>query len=279
MAYLGTQGLSVSTIESYLAALRYFRVLSDPSSTLPSFHSPHMKILLRGVKRLQNHPEGARQRLPITISLMDRIKAHLAQNPLSFNNRMIWAACCTGFFGFLRCAEFLLPDNATFDPHLHLTVGDIQLVQSVSPPYFRITIKQSKTDQFGHGSQVALGLTEGDICPVAALLDYLAVRGEEAGPLFIQHNKQPLRRAYFVQQVQAALTAQGLQGSKFNGHSFRIGAASSASAGGVPDSTIKTLGRWRSFAYQGYIRPSEPELARVSSQLTIFNQLYQAPNQ
>ena len=268
VAYLGAQRLSLSTIESYLAALRYFRILLDPSCTNPTFYSPHMKILLRGVRRMQTGPDGARQRLPITISLMRRIKAYLAQSPLSFNNRMIWAACCTGFFGFLRCAEFLVPDNASFDPSRHPTVGDVQLVQSTSLLLCRVMIKQSKTDQYGQGSQVVLGSTDQDICPVSAMIDYLTERGNQDGPLFITQERQPLRRSYFVQQVQTALSVQGLQGSKFNGHSFRIGAATSASTVGVPESTIKILGRWQSFAYQRYIRPSELELAKVSSQLT-----------
>ena len=60
VAYLGAEGLAVSTIESYLAALRYFRILADHSCTLPSFYTPHMKLLLRGVQRLQASPSSAR---------------------------------------------------------------------------------------------------------------------------------------------------------------------------------------------------------------------------
>ena len=50
VAFLGSEGLAVSTIESYLAALRHYRVVNDPSNMAPSFHSPHMSVLLRGIR-------------------------------------------------------------------------------------------------------------------------------------------------------------------------------------------------------------------------------------
>ena len=40
IAFLGNQSLAGSTIESYIAALRFLRVLSDPSCLAPSFHTP-----------------------------------------------------------------------------------------------------------------------------------------------------------------------------------------------------------------------------------------------
>ena len=99
VAYLGSEGLSVSTIESYLAALRHFRVVSDPDCPFPSLHSPYMKILLRGIKHTQVQPTSARVRLPITASLMRRIKAQLSLPPTSCLKVLIWAACSVGFFG------------------------------------------------------------------------------------------------------------------------------------------------------------------------------------
>ena len=62
---------------------------------------------------------------------------------------MSWAACCPGFFGFLRAGEFTV--NPTFDPSIHLTVQDLQVDAEVNPSSLRVCIKSSKTDPFRQG--------------------------------------------------------------------------------------------------------------------------------
>ena len=80
-------------------------------------------------------------------------------------------------------------------------------------------------------------------------------------------NGTPLHRQAFVKAVQVALHEASVDGSLFNGHSFRIGASTAAGAAGVAETTIKALGRWSSLAYQGYIWPSPQDLALISKKL------------
>ena len=64
-----------------------------------------------------------------------------------------------------------------------------------------------------------------------------------------------------MKELQSALQSRGIAASAYAGHSFRIGAAAAARdlACGIPDSLIKTLGRWESAAYMVYIRiPHSP---------------------
>ena len=70
-----------------------------------------------------------------------------------------------------------------------------------------------------------------------------------------------LLRASFVNRVQKALKESGIDADKFSGHSFRIGAASTAAARGVEDSLIKMLGRWESSAHLLYIQVPRERLA------------------
>ena len=100
-----------------------------------------MKILLWGVKRIQAQATSARVQLPITASLMRRIKAQLSLPPTSFLKVHIWAACSMGFFGFLRAGEFLVLDGVQFDPSRHLSLADIVLDTSVPRWRFLVTIK------------------------------------------------------------------------------------------------------------------------------------------
>ena len=97
VAFLGVQGLSISTIESHLSALRHFHLLANPNSSSPSFHSPFMSLLLCSIKRANLYRQRV-VRLPITIILMGKIKAVLAAHPDSYLHTLLWAACYTGFF-------------------------------------------------------------------------------------------------------------------------------------------------------------------------------------
>jgi len=133
----------------------------------------------------------------------------------------------------------------------------------------KVTIKQSKTDPFRKGVDHYLGATNGMLCPVKTLLPFLAIRpGWANSPLFIFKDGHPLTRQRFCNILSISLSQLGYDSALYNTCSFRIGAATTTSQANIPDSSIQMLGRWKSNAYQAYIKTPPQELAWFSVYLT-----------
>ena len=95
----------------------------------------------------------------------------------------------------------------------------------------------------------------------------MVARGQGSGPFFRFENGTPLTRMKFVDKVKEALSLAGVDCTAYSGHSFRIGAATTAAKRGISDATIKMLGRWKSSAYQVYIKMPREQLVSYSSRL------------
>ena len=262
VAYLFSQRLSVGAVRLYLSALRYVQIIRggcDPSlSSLVRLH-----YVLRGMSRSQ--PKGSRPaRLPITIEVLESLFQAWTTTSPCYDTIMLWGACTLVFFAFLRAGEFT---SVSGREQTLLTPADIQVDSRHNPTYLAITLRGSKTDPFGAGCTLYVGRTRSHICPVAAILAYLAIRPPLPGPLFLYADGSPLTRTGLVSAVRSALSGSGADLSRYTGHSFRIGAATSAALAGLPDSLIQTLGRWRSSAYLRYIRTPVSTLTSVSQAL------------
>ena len=120
-------------------------------------------------------------------------------------------------------------------------------------------------DQEKKGVTVVIDKTGDDICPVSALLSYLALRGNKPGPLLQWEDGSPLSKPKFVKEVRAALTTAKLPAHNF---AFCQGAVTTAAMVGIQDLTIQTLGRWKSSAYLLYIKTHPKTLAQVSPVLS-----------
>ena len=229
--------------------------------------TPRLEQVLRGIKKEQASTRPQRTRLPITVHIMTQIYSVLKKSPTDYQSIMLWAACCTAFFGFLRVGEMTVPSQKAYDNSVHLSLDDVALDSRSNPTIIWLTIKQSKTDPFRMGVNLCLGITASVVCPVKAVLPYLAIRGSAPGPLFAFEDGTPLTRTQFKTLLSATLKLAGLDDSQYNTHSFRIGAATSAKMAGITDLHIQQLGRWKSSAYQGYIKTPTSVLKQLSQQL------------
>ena len=126
-----------------------------------------------------------------------------------------------------------------------------------------INLKHSKADQERKGMKIIIGKTGDDLCPISAVLNFLKVRGSYLGPLFCRKSETPLSKSRFVDSVSSALTKANLPVDIFTGHSFCIGATTTAASAGMCDSSIQSLGHWKSNGYLLYIRPKPQKLAKA----------------
>ena len=161
---------------------------------------------------------------------------------------MMWAACTLAFFGFLWIGEMTVLDLSSYDPQVHLSISDTTFDHSSAPTVMFVNIKASKTHPFRKGVTQSLGRTYHLLCPVAAMAAYFQVRGTNLSRAFHYKNGEPLTRRKFVDYLWRGLVATGIDHTKYNSHSFRIGAATTAAAKRIEDSIIKTLGQWESAA-------------------------------
>jgi len=190
---------------------------------------------------------------------------HSRLNLADPDSAMLWAAFSTAWFGFLRVSEFTTIPSG-FDPSVHLSISDLAVDCHLRSSGVLLLIKASKTDPFRQGVKLLLPRTGGALCPVASLSAYLHHRGDSSGPLFLFADGTPLSRLHVTDRLRSILADAGVQGN-FSSHSFRIGAATSANAAGLPDSLIRTLGRWSSDAYLVYVRTSHDTLRQAARQL------------
>ena len=241
VAHLVDGGLQHSSIKGYLSAIRHLLIVNgmgDPFATA----MPLLEYALRGVKVRQSRSmsTGRRRCLPITPDILRKLKSVWERTGGDVNHIMLWAACCTCFYGFLRSGEATVPSTKEYDREGQLSEGGVAIDSRSNPTVVRVHIKASKTDPFRQGVFIYLGKTGNDLCPVVEITAYLAVRGRVPGPFFRFRTGAPLSRELLVKYVRQALGQLGFEVSSFAGHSFRIGAATTAAAAGLEDSIVHT---------------------------------------
>ena len=234
--HLGTSNISYTTIKIYLSAIRHMHVTAGVHSYFSQQLTPRLQPVLKGIQKSQALTHPPRVCLPITIQILENILQLLSQRPKSYMNVMTWAACCLAFFGFLRVSEFTVPSDDQFDQACHLCLSDIAIDNQDNPQMLQVKIKQSKTDPFCKGVNIYL---EADLCPIKGILPYLALRGNRSDPLFILSDGRGLTRQLFKAALDNLLSALNMDKGKYNTHSFRIGAATSAKQANISDTLYK----------------------------------------
>ena len=242
--FVACLGLSAATIKTYLSGVLQIQIAAGQLF-------PCLRQVTRGVELTRSvRGNQMRTQLPITPSILRKLRGSWwgqgSQSTRSMYDRsLLWAVALIAFFGFCRSGELTMPRERPLSSLITQKCGLQQ------PTASNGSVRRTKMDQARHGVKIVLGVTRRDLCPVQALLEYLSLRGREPRPLFLWSDGKPVTKTRLVEEVRLALRGAGLPGKEFAGHSFRIGAAMTASAAGVDDSTIQALGCWKTSAISG----------------------------
>lgn len=249
--------LRFSSIRNYLHGIATTQ--KELGFTEPLLSAPLIWRMFKGIKRIQGQ-QVVRKRLPITVKILSQIN-HLFDTSKEEHLCMratMWLGTC----GLLRSGEFtrkpssynsLKLQQLTFHDH-NDTVLDPHRLNGVVPHYMTLRLEQSKTDVFRKGANVVIGNDRA----IRYMLEYLQHRKPTLAkvPLLAGLDGQPLSTAALVSFTQDFIKRAHIPNSHlFLGHSFRKGGATSLHEAGHPDSLIKMMGRWASFAFATYIDP------------------------
>ena len=264
VAYSASSGLSYQTVWLYLSAVRHLQILCIGQDPLLEAY-PLQNFAIKGLHR---SPVGKkpRCRLPITPAFLQEIFQFWSRTPHQFEYVLLWAVFCLGFFCLMCSGEFTCPSMSAFTSDL-LTAQDISVHSQAHPSYIVVRLKRSKNDPFAVGTRVYIVATNQSMCLVSALLGYLAICPKRSGPLFIFQDGSTQSCERLVSSLRQVLSDAGVSTAQYSGHSFRIGAATTAAKLGVPDSLIKKMGRWKSSMFIHYICTPRQQLAGISSWL------------
>ena len=147
----------------------------------------------------------------------------------------------------------------------------------LAPQQMSVFLKASKTDVYRQGHTLVIACCPSPVCAVTAMRNYF-LAAHPRRPLFSFQSGLLLTRSAVVHLLWDVSCHAGLPYKSLKGHSFCVGAASTAAAAGLPDWLIKVLGQWSSDCYQLYIRTpcivllsAAPRMAVVSLHRLIKN--------
>ncbi|XDV36891.1 hypothetical protein PO909_006605 [Leuciscus waleckii] len=227
------------------------------------FSETSIRLLLKGLAKSSS--KQIDKRLPITLPLLHKFISSVRNGLFSFYiNILLEAVFLAAFYGFMRPGEFS-SDTNKFDPTRGISFSDI----CFSSNSFTLVLKHSKNDAQASGVTLSFPKINNNFCPFTSMVKFLKIRPKTSNyaPLFILPNGAPLSKGWFRTQLNSVVKSCSLSPSLYTGHSFRIGAATTAADRGISTSAIKVLGRWSSSAFESYIRPDSKTILQAQQAL------------
>ena len=229
LTHLSTKDIKMSTLKRRLVSIGVIHKLKG--HYLDSKH-PSIIENIMGIKRRKGSSQKGKK--PILISnLKILIKAIDKQKNDEIKKLRDRTIILIGFSGGFRRNEIV-----------SLNHDDLEFM----PEGLKITLRRSKTDQYGEGLLKGLPyFNNPEYCPVLSIKKWLDFSKINTGPLFRRFNKgSKLSEKRLTDQTVALLIKQylelaGINSRNFSGHSLRSGFATSAAESGAEERSIMAM--------------------------------------
>ena len=229
LTHLSTKDVKMSTLKRRLVSIGVIHKLKG--HYLDTKHPAIIENIM-GIKRRKGIVQKGKK--PILISSLKLIINAIDQQTKDKIKKLRdKSIILTGFSGGFRRNEIV-----------SLDYDDLDFV----PEGLKITIRRSKTDQFGEGSVKALPYFDNlQYCPVVTLKNWITVSKIKSGPIFRRFSKgSKLSGNRLTDQTVALLIKKylnlaGIDSKNYSGHSLRSGFATSAAESGAEERSIMAM--------------------------------------
>ena len=229
LTHLTTKDVKMSTLKRRIVSIGVIHKLKGHYLDVK-----HPSIIenLMGIKRRKGSIQNSKKPLLISHlkSIINVIDQQKIEEIKKLRDRTI---ILTGFSGGFRRNEIV-----------SLDCEDLDFV----PEGLKITLKRSKTDQFGEGSLKGLPyFNNPEYCPVVSIQNWLSLSKINSGALFRRFSKgSKLTENRLTDQTVALLIKKylklaGLDSKNYSGHSLRSGFATSAAESGAEERSIMAM--------------------------------------
>jgi site-specific recombinase XerD len=229
ITHLSSKGIKMSTLKRRLVSIGVIHKLKG--HYLDTKHPVIIENIM-GIKRRKGSIQKGKKPLLINNlkKIINVIDEYNTENIKKFRDRSI---ILIGFSGGFRRNEIVALDYDDLD---FVTEG------------LKISVKRSKTDQFGEGSVKGLPYFNNiQYCPVLSLKNWIEISRIRSGPLFRKISKATkLSEKRLTDQTVALLIKKylkiaGIDSKNYSGHSLRSGFATSAAEAGVEERNIMSM--------------------------------------
>jgi site-specific recombinase XerD len=229
LTHLSTKDIKMSTLKRRLVSIGVIHKLKG--HYLDTKH-PSIIENIMGIKRRKGSVQKGKK--PILInnlkSIINAIDKEKKDEIKKIRDRSI---ILIGFSGGFRRNEIV-----------SLDYDDLDFV----PEGLKITLKRSKTDQFGEGTLKGLPYFDSSqYCPVLSLKKWIETSNIKSGPLFRRFSKGSKLTDYRLTDQTVALLIKkyldlaGIDSKNYSGHSLRSGFATTAAESGAEERSIMAM--------------------------------------